>query len=295
MKGTGKMRNFVIVTDSSSELKTDYIVQNHVGIIPYFYQIDNVIHRDDNDHSLLEFYQKMRHGGDPSILRITSTEIKERLEYYLKEKLDILLIYSSFALTNDRVKISEVAEELRSQFIDQRIVIIDSMTSSVCLGMLVHRAVIMKKNGKTINEIIDWLEKNLCYHNLIMMTQNNNVLYKNGLISKSVYLRGKIRKSNMLLYLNDIGLPIFLKSTGHRKKSMMAISKLMEKKLGIFSDCQTMIYIVHGNAFSDAKYLAGLVSKKYPNASIYIHTLTPSIGVYTGPSTVGIGYIGEFK
>lgn len=295
MKGTGNMRNFVIVTDSSSELKTDYIVQNHVGIIPYFYQIDNVIHRDDNDHSLLEFYQKMRHGGDPTILRISSNEIKERLEYYLEEKLDILLIYSSFALNNDRAKIFEVAEELRNQFIDQRIVIIDSMTSSVCLGMLVHRAVIMKKNGKTINEIIDWIEKNLHYHNLIMTSQNSNYLYKNGLISKSVYLRVRLRKAHMLLHLNEAGLPVTIKSTGHRKKALIAMSKAMDKKLGIFSDCQTMIYIVHGNAFSDAKYLAGVVGKKYPNASIYIHTLTPSIGVYTGPSTIGIGYIGEFK
>lgn len=68
-----------------------------------------------------------------------------------------------------RIAAEEIAEE--GLFPERKVVVVDSLSASLGEGLLVHKAVMLKEAGKSLEEVADWVERNKLHicHNLQWM------------------------------------------------------------------------------------------------------------------------------
>lgn len=290
------MKNFVITTDSCSDLTKEFIDKNHVGIIPYYSRIGDMVYGDNMEVYYQEFYQRFRMGEIPSAMSNDLKEVLATFTEYLEQGLDILHIGFSSALDAEEGQLLHVAAaELKERYPLSRIVILDSKNISLGLGMLVHRAILMKRNGKRMNEIIEWVEANKANFHVVFTVNDLCHLYRSGNLLKKTAILISMLRAKPIFVIGEDGHLTHIKNVRGRKNALLALVKEMRIGIGKFGERQGTICIIHGDSTDDAKRLAVVITKRYPNAAIMLHTISPSLGTHTGPDAIGICFYSEHR
>ena len=93
------MREFVISTESNSDLSAEDLRENGVVVIPHYYTVDDVMYGEDKEMSIKEFYDAMRAqkkavtmASNPGVILDTFTKLAQ-------EGKDVLHISFSSALS----------------------------------------------------------------------------------------------------------------------------------------------------------------------------------------------------
>ena len=287
------MSEFIITTDNTSDLPDSYISENDLDILFLSYTIDGETYERENQLSAAEFYKRMRNGSMPTTAQINPDMAKEKFTKYLKEGKDILHISFSSGLSGSYNSCRIAAEELQEDFPDRRIVVVDSLCASLGEGLLVHKAVCQKKEGKSLAEITEWLEENklhLC-HNFTVDDLNH--LYRGGWVSKAAAVFGTMVNIKPVLHVDDEGHLVPVSKVRGRKKSLTTLVDNMEKQVGKFEN--DTIFISHGDCLTDAEFVARLVRERFGIQSFLINTVGPTIGAHSGPGTVALFFMGNSR
>lgn len=183
--------------------------------------------------------------------------------------------------------------EICEEFPEMKVIVIDTLSASLGEGLLIRKAVAMKKEGKSIDEIASWIEANKMHVCVQFTVDDLNHLYRGGRISKTSALLGTMINIKPILYVNEEGKLLALDKTRGRKKSLSMLVDNMEARLGSYKDKQDVIGIVHGDAEEDANYLASLVKERLGYENFLINSIGPSIGAHSGPAAIGLVFMGE--
>ena len=70
---------------------------------------------------------------------------------------------------------------------------------------------------------------------------------------------------------------------------------MMEERIGSWKDKNDIIFISHGDCEGDAQYVAKLVREKFGYESFLINTIGATIGTHSGPGTVALFFMGEYR
>ena len=116
--------------------------------------------QDDRDISTKEFYRIVREGETATTSQVTVQRYTDYFEEVLKHDRDILYIAFSSGLSGSCNSAKVAAQELKAKYPDNRIEVVDSLCASLGQGLYVYHAVMEKKKGKSIDEVIQWLEDN---------------------------------------------------------------------------------------------------------------------------------------
>ena len=141
-----------------------YSIINDLGIrvIPMGIEIDGVTyeyHPDEKELKIEVFYNKLKESADTHTTQITPMTFTEYFKSILKESLDILYIGFSSGLSGTFSAAKLAIEELQQDYPDSKIYAIDSKCASIGEGLLVYHAAMQKKNGLTIDELMEWVEE----------------------------------------------------------------------------------------------------------------------------------------
>lgn len=287
------MMNFVITADSNSDLLDDYIKEKNIGIIPHYYDIKGITYGDEINLTPKEFYDKMRGGLMPTTMASNPEVIQETFQNYINQGLDILHISFSSALSGGCSNVMTGARDLCEENPDTKIIVLDTLNASLGEGMFVMKAVSMKEEGKSIDEIASWLEEHKMDFCVLFTVDDLNHLQRGGRISKTTALIGSMMSVKPILYLNEEGQLVPLSTSRGRKKSLSTICNKMIENMGKYKDDHDYVCIVHGDALEDANYLANLVKEALPHKQIIINTVSPSIGSHSGPGAIGLCFMSE--
>ena len=85
------MADYVITTDSNSDVLPEFIRENDLTIIPQYYSFGDTVYGDELNMPPHEFYETMRNGELPKSQANNPAVIRERFEKILKEGKDIRL------------------------------------------------------------------------------------------------------------------------------------------------------------------------------------------------------------
>ena len=155
------MRDYVIVTDSASDLPKEILKEYDIPCLPLYYSIDGVIYGDEKNIEPHEFFELMRKGAMPTTMGCNPEYATEMFRSILNQGKDILHIAFSSALSVSYNSARIAAEDLKEEFPDSNIVVIDSKAASLGQGLLVYKAATLKKEGKSLEEVKTWIEENL--------------------------------------------------------------------------------------------------------------------------------------
>lgn len=287
------MKKFVITADSNSDLLNDYIKDNNIGIIPHYYDLEGITYGDEVNLTPKEFYDKMRSGLMPTTMASNPEVIRRTFQTYVDQGYDILHISFSSALSGGCSNVVTGANEICEENPGAKIIVIDTLNASLGEGMFVIKAVRMREEGKTIDEIAAWLEEHKQEFCVRFTVDDLNHLHRGGRISKTTAVIGSMINIKPILTLNSEGQLVSQSTARGRKKSLATICNDMLESIGKYKDSDDPICIVHGDAIEDANHLADMVREKLPNKSIIINYVSPSIGAHSGPGAIGLIFMGE--
>lgn len=287
------MKDFVITADSNCDLLESYIKEKHIGIIPHYYDLEGITYGDEINLTPKEFYDKMRTGLMPTTMASNPEVIRRTFQAYVDQGYDILHISFSSALSGGCSNVVTGAQEICEENPGAKITVIDTLNASMGEGMFIMKAVQLKEEGKTFDEIVTWLEEHKQDFCVLFTVDDLGHLHRGGRISKTTAIIGSMINIKPILYVNPEGQLVALSSARGRKKSLSTICNHMLDNMGKYKDLDEPICIAHGDSYEDAKYLEELILEKLPNKKIIINTISPSIGSHSGPGAIGLCFMGE--
>ena len=153
------MRDFFITTDSNSDLPQEYIDKFGTVIIPQYYSFEDVVYGDELNMAPAEFYDRMKNGELPQSQANNPAVIEEKFRAVLEKGADIIHIAFSSALSSSYNNVCMVANELREQYPDAKITVIDTLMVSLGESIMVIYANDLKAKGASYEEIVEKLLK----------------------------------------------------------------------------------------------------------------------------------------
>ncbi|MGN0406423.1 MAG: DegV family protein [Bariatricus sp.] len=286
------MSEYMIMTDSTVDLPKEYLVEElQVPYIPLSYIMDGVTYEDMSGLDGKEFFDKIRNGSLPTTSQINPEQAKKALEPYVKEGKDILFIGFSSALSGTFNNIRMAAEELMEEYPERKIIAVDSLCACLGEGLLVYKAVQLKRAGKSLEEVAKWTEENKLHicHNVAIDDLNH--LHRGGRVSKTAAIMGTMIQIKPIIHMNDNGeLQVIGKQRGRKKALQHIVDMAVEQSEGWEND---IIMITHGDCEEDAQYVAKLVREKMGIENILINCIGSVIGSHTGPGVVAVFCMGE--
>ena len=289
------MNNYIITTDTTTDLPEDYIKKHDLGIMSLTYTLEGTTYSKDNPLDVKLFYEKMRNGSMPTTSQVNPENAKNIFLPYLKDGYDILHIAFSSGLSGSYNSTRIAAEELSEEFPDRKITIIDSLAASLGEGLLVHKAVMLKEQGADLDTVADWVEQNKLHivHNFTVDDLFH--LHRGGRVSKATAILGTMINVKPILHVDDEGHLIALSKVRGRKKSLQALVDSMEKQMGDYRSQNDIVCISHGDSLADAQYVADLVKQRFGIESFLINYVGPTIGAHSGPGTIALFYMGDYR
>lgn len=290
------MKDFMIVTDTASDLPRDYIQKNHIELLSLSYIVDGKSY--DWNHSMDDhtFYDIMRNGNMP-----TTSQVNVNDAFLLFEKLiqdshtDILCISFSSGLSGTYNNTAIAGRQIKEKYPEVNIRVIDSKAASLGQGLMVDYAVRLKEEGKTLDEIADDLEKNYTHFTHLFTVNDLFHLHRGGRVSKSTAIVGTLANIKPILHVDDEGHLINIGKVRGRKKSLQELVHVMEKKIGTFRNKKQTIFISHGDCYEDAMYVASEIKTRFGFDTSLINYVGPTIGAHTGPGVVALFFFGESR
>ena len=288
------MKNYVIVTESTTDLTQDLVNELGITIIPMVFGFENesyLNYPDNREMDIHKFYERVKAGERSTTALINSKTFEEYFEPILKSGDDILYIGFSSGLSGTYNSSLIAAEELKQKYPDSKIVCIDTLAASMGEGLLVYHAVKLKQQGKDIEQVSQWLMDNRLKLNHWFTVDDLNHLRRGGRISAMTATIGSALNVKPILHVDNEGHLIPVHNVRGRKKSINALLEHMEE-LSINPQEQT-IFISHANCLEDAENLANLIRKKLKIKEIILNFIGPVIGSHTGQGTIALFFIGK--
>lgn len=289
------MNKYKITTDNTADLPYSYYQEHDVEYMYLTYQLEGKNYGKNNELNCKEFYDKMRNGSMPTTSQVNSEEAKEVLRPILEEGFDILHLAFSSGLSGSYNSVRLAAEELAEEFPERKIIVVDSLCASLGEGLFVDKAVELKEEGKTLEENAAWLEEhkvNFCH---VFTVDDLFHLHRGGRVSKVAAVVGTMINLKPLLHVDNEGHLIPVGKVRGRKKSLAGLVAMMEERMGSWKDKNEKIFISHGDCQEDAEYVAKLVKEKFGYETFLINTIGATIGTHSGPGTVALFFMGDYR
>lgn len=287
------MSNFIITTDSTSDLPSSYITEHKIEVFPLYYNLEDVIYGKDITLTPEDFYKKMRAGRMPTTMAINPELAKDTFKKYLEQGLDILHIGFSSALSGSFNNAMIAANELKEEYPERKIIIIDSLCASLGEGLLIHKAIILKESGKSIEETSSWIEENKLHVCHLFTVNDLFHLQRGGRVSKTTAIIGTMINVKPILHVNDEGRLIPLQNVRGRKRSLSTLVDSMETRIKGYEGQNDIVFISHGDSLEDAQFVADLVKERFGIQSFLINYVGPTIGAHSGPGTIALFFMGS--
>ena len=288
------MRDFVILTDSCCDLSAELAEKLGVEAAPLQLSLDGKEYRnllDGSEIGFEEFYEKVRAGAMPTTSAVSVGDFTERMRSMLEAGKDILCICFSSALSTTYQSAVIAAEDLRSEFPEGKVLVVDSLNASLGQGLLVYLCAQQKAAGRTLDEVHAYAE-DIKHKVCAWFTVDDlNHLKRGGRISAATAMFGTMLSIKPVMHVDETGHLVAVSKARGRKASLLALVDEMEK--AAVNPAEQTVFISHGDCREDAELVAQEVRRRFGTKDIIIHFVGPVIGSHTGCGVVALFFGGK--
>lgn len=286
---------YKIITDCASDLPVSYYEEHNLGRMDLTYSIDGVTYEHLGDLDEKSFYAKMRDGLMTKTSQPSPAAVQVMIEEALEEYEGVLVIALSSGISGTYNCCCLARDLVLEDNPDAKIIVIDSLCASLGEGLLVHKAVINRDNGMSLEDNAKWIETNK--HHLVHAFTVDDLmfLYRGGRVKKSSAVVGTIINLKPTLHIDYEGHLINLGTVRGRKKSLNWLVDYMEEHMGSYKDQNDVIFISHGDCEEDAQYVADQIKQKFGIDAFLINYIGTVIGAHSGPGTLALFFMGETR
>ncbi len=280
------MKNFVILTDSTSDLTLELRQQYNVDYIPMHYVIDGTEYKASLDwetHAPKAYYDIMRGGTRVFTTQINKELCHEAFENAIKDGKDVLYISCSSALSASINAARVVAQDLMAQYPDAGIYCVDSLISSLGQGFLVMEASRKRAEGLSAADTAAYIEKIRLNVNQCGTVGSLEYLRRAGRIKASKAFFGNLFGVKPLIISDIKGQNYAYKKAKGAANARLAIAEhICEAADGVYEE----LFLTHADCEEDILLLKEEILKIAPFKKVTMNNIGPIVGASVGPGTV---------
>lgn len=281
----------VIVSENTADLFDGYYDEHKNILVPLSFSIGDKVYLKEEDISLFDFYEKLKSGVRVRTSQVSMGEVKDVFSKLLSEKNDVIYIAFSSGMSGGCGNIQALAEELKKVYPNNKLTVIDSLSGGGGQGILVYYANKMNDEGKSYEEIVEWLETNKHRVNHTFIVDDLTNIKNSGRISAVTAFIGSVLHIKPVMTIDDNGhVSIVAKSLG-RKKAIAEMIKIFDKNY--VPDDNDFVLIGHTNELAEAETLANIIKDKTQNVPIKFGYIDKLVSANAGYNALAIYYLGK--
>ena len=282
------MKNISIITDGSCDIPVEVIEKYDIKLIPlHFHFEDNIEYGSERTMASEEFYRRLANG---EIAKTSASSPSSAIDL-MKEELDkgneviCVTLSSSLSCTFNNIRLASL--ELLDSYPNQRITVIDSLTASMAMGMMVIKACMMRDEKYSYNQIVEYLDETKHSYHVEFYVNDLQYLARGGRLNPAIAKIGGLIGIKPILSVTDNGA---IESVCKARKTSGAIKQIKERYLASSTE-KEMICILHSNNLDKALALKADLELEQNFTQVFITEIGPSIGSHTGPECLGLAYL----
>lgn len=278
-----------IITDSACDITKEMESKCGVEIIPLQVDIDGTLYNDREEIDPLSVYEKMRAGAAPKTSLVVSDRLLDSFTKHAKEGDEVIYISFSSALSGSYNLAKLTAEDVKSEYPDFKIEVIDSKCASFGQGMVVLFAMRALEENTDFDGLV---EKIRCWSDNmehIFTVDDLEYLYRGGRVSKTSKILGGLLGIKPVLHVSDEGKLVPLEKCRGQKKTLARMVEMMgELNPNVGNET---VGIIHADSADVADEIRKMVVEKYGCEDILMSELGAVIGAHAGPGTIAIFFL----
>lgn len=279
-----------IVTDSNSGITQSLAKELGIYVVPMPVLIDGEQFFEDISLSQNQFYDKLKSDAQVSTSQPSAFDVGELWNKLLKDYDKIIHIPMSSGLSETCRTLSHLAE---SEYAG-KVYVIDNQRISITMRQSVDDALNMLKDGKTAEEIRDWLTETKMQSSIYIMVDTLKYLKKGGRLTPAVAAIGTLLKIKPVLQIQGEKLDQYAKvrKLADAKSTMInAVKHDMDTRFKELRNAGKMtLAIAHTQNDEEAKIFCDEIKAAFPDVEFtYIDPLSLSVSCHIGPGALAVG------
>ncbi len=272
-----------VVTDSTAHFLDPAAAERYgITVVPLHIQFGQEVYRDGVDITTEQFFEKLNRGAATPVASSPTPE-------------EFVQVYTELGKQTDRILSIHISSKLSRTYRNARmamdnllgrckIQVVDSMTTSLGLGILTEAAARAGAEDASIDEIVRTVRGMIPRIYVVFFVETLDYLERGGRLSKSQAILGTMLGIKPFLTIED-GDIIPMEKVRTRDK---AVEKLVEF-VAEFSTIDT-VAILHSNPQpnEDTRLLLERLAIEFPGRQFPLMTYGPSLACHIGPNSLGV-------
>lgn len=276
------MGKVAVVTDSTAYLEPGVAQQLDITVVPLTVHLGDETLRDGIDISPEAFFQRLEQGGVVPRTSPPSVQTFERVYADLHARTDqVLSIHISGRLSQTLSNAQRGADSLLGRC---SIFVVDSMTTSLGLGILATAAARAAQQGANLDDIVRLVRGMIPHIYIVFYVDQMDYLERGDRIGRAQAILGTMLNVKPLLFVEDGEIIPLEKVRTHEK----AVEKLFEFVAEFAELEQAAIIQRQASATEETNMLLERLAQLFPNLKFPIVQYGPVLATHIGPSAMGV-------
>ena len=281
------MNKVKILTDSTSDLSKELLIEYNIDSIPLYVRFDNEIYKDGIDITTDELYDKVKEKNKlPQTSAVSPGDFITFFEMHLNKGYDIVYIGISSHLSATFRSAELAKDEIN---MPDRIFLVDSLNLSSGIALLVLKAKDLRDQGRPAKEIKEELDKIVPRIRSQFAISTLDYLHKGGRASGLAKLVGTMLSIKPIIKVVSGKLEVYKKPKGKMTRACdIMLSDYFSEEDNLDLD---YVFVTHTLANRQAVYMIDHIKRQTKPKHIIEANAGCVISSHCGAGTIGILYI----
>ena len=272
-----------VVTDSTAYLAPDFVERHDIRVVPLNVLFGAKSYHEGVDLSYDQFYRMLAEAGDlPTTSQPAAGDFLTIYTELVEAGHEVVSIHISSGISGT-VDSALAAQKMLPN--PERVSVVDSLSTSMGLELIVRAAVEAIDAGQSRNEVVALLESLSKRVYLYFVVDTLEYLRKGGRIGGASALLGTVLQFKPILFLKDGKIEPWGKMRTKRK-AVAKLVDIIEEKVG--DQSIGGIGAVHAQVPDEAGKLIGHLKQRLSCSECWMSQIGPVVGTHTGPGVLGV-------
>lgn len=285
--------SYLIFSDVSIDVDRDFAQSHDLRYVPMEYVLGDdtfYCNRPEDDEMMHNYYDKLRQKVRTQTSQITPSHYRDIFEPIVKDGQQAIYLSLSSGLSNTYESALLAVEELREDYDNVNIEVVNTYSATGGMGLLAESAFANMEAGMSLKENANWLREHAKRVNLWFKVEDLMYLKRGGRVSAATAVIGTAFNIKPILRVNDEGK---LETIDKKRGSKLAIKSLVERFENTFDPTVSdVVYVCCADCMDDANTLKDMILENHPELKVRVTMLSPIIGAHTGPDMLALIHYG---
>lgn len=279
-----------IYADSASDLPKYFFEENDVTLLPLNVLIGDSESRDIIDIDAIEVYDAIRKGAQPKTSQASPELFMEEWTKLAQSGESGIYIAFSSELSGTHDTAVMIRDQVKEEYPNLNLIIIDSKCASLGYGLLIQEAVNLRKQNESLESVDEKIRFMAKHMEHLFTVEDLDYMARGGRVSKASAFIGGLLNIKPLLHVEDGKLIPIEKHRG-RKRVLRRMLDLMDERGDQLSE--QIIAISHSDDAPFAAELKTAIQERFNPKNIEVHMIGSVIGAHVGPGTLSVFFLNK--